>query len=270
MAEWHEITDALPQGVTALRTGAGRPLVFIAGNGGGTAFWDGLAKVLSGFELIAFDYRDAPMRDGDGNLFETAVRKAADLPGILDAIGIHKALILGHSTGAQAAIRFAAANPERVEHLIVSGGYAAPHPFISASMGLRKSILQEMGPESFMLDSLYRSIPPAKLFAQMEEQGAVVLLSFREPPDVEIESARIDQIIEGDVSALLSALTVPTTVVHARDDSVFPFALGEALAEAISGAALVPLDEGSHLAPMLAPAVYAQALETALNAKGAA
>ncbi|MEO0411451.1 MAG: alpha/beta hydrolase [Pseudomonadota bacterium] len=264
MAEWQHATGVFPAGVTVERFGSGRPLILIAGNGGGTSFWAGLSSNLKGFELFAFDYREAPARDQDGDLFETAARKAADLPAILGALGLKSAIILGHSTGAQAAIRFAAAHPERVEHLVVSGGYGAPHPFITSSMGLRKAILQELGPESFMLDSLYRAIPPAQLFAQMEDQGAEGLLSFRQAPDVEIESARIDQIIEGDVSDMLGQIAVPTTIVHARNDSVFPYALGEALAKGIKGATLVALDEGSHLAPMLAPQVYAAALEEAI------
>lgn len=265
MAEWSGVQADFPEGVTVERCGFGRPLILIAGNGGGTVFWRGLADNLVGFAFIAFDYRDAPLRAPDGSLFETAQRKAEDLPHILDALGLESAVILGHSTGAQAAIRFAAAHPQRTDHLIISGGYGAPHPFITQSMGLRKAILQELGPESFMLDSLYRAIPPAQLFAQMEEQGAEGLLSFRKAPDVEIESARIDQIIEGDVSALLTGIAVPTSVVHARNDSVFPFALGEALADAITGAELLAIGEGSHLAPMLAPTSYAHAIYKAVS-----
>ncbi|MGD1956553.1 MAG: alpha/beta fold hydrolase [Sphingomonadales bacterium] len=265
MAKWTDVNADLPEGVTVQRSGAGEPIVLIAGNGGGISFWEGRAASLDDYELIGFDYRGAPLRADDGHLFETARRKAQDLTGILDSLGLEKAIILGHSTGAQAAIRFAAAHPERIKHLIISGGYAAPHPFITESMGLRKSILQDLGPDAFMLDSLFRAIPPAHLFTQMEEQGADGILSFRQAPDVEIESARIDQIIEGDVSAFLADLSVPTSVLHARNDSVFPFALGEALAEAIEGANLIAIEEGSHLAPILAPQSYAAAARQALG-----
>lgn len=260
--EWTRVGNpALPQGLYVETYGEGTPIVFIAGNGGGTSFWYGLAPLIAkGFKLIAMDYRDAPMRDDTGGLFETAVRKANDVPKLLDALGIAKAIVLGHSTGAQAAARLAAANPERLLQLVFSGGYAAPHPFIEESMSLRKAILEQVGPDGFMLDSLFRAVPPAHLFKQLADEGADKILSFRKSPDIEIEGARIDQIRTGDVSALLPTISLPTAVLHARDDSVFPYPLGEAVAAAIPGASLSAVESGGHLGPMLAPNIYAQTL----------
>lgn len=256
--EWTALDAAiLPEGMYAETCGSGPTVVLIAGNGGATAFWYPVAKLLADHvTLVAIDYRDAPMRDEQGGLFETAVRKASDVPALLDALGLGSAIILGHSTGAQAAARAAAANPDRVSHLIFSGGYAASHPFMDESFKLRKAILQKVGPEAFMLDGLYRAVPPEKLFKQLETEGPEKMLAFRSLPDVEIESARIDQICDGDIEALLSEITVPATVLHAEDDAVFPYPLGQSVASAIKGAALIPVPSGGHLAPMLAPDVY--------------
>jgi pimeloyl-ACP methyl ester carboxylesterase len=52
---------------------------------------------------------------------------------------------------------------------------------------------------------------------------------------------------EMDVGALLSQLTVPTLVMHARDDARVPFELGRRLAASIPGARFVSLPSRNHL-----------------------
>lgn len=260
--DWTAIEGpGLPEGLYAERCGSGPVIIFVAGNGGGTAFWYPLAPLLADhFTLVAMDYRAAPQHDDKGGLFETAARKAQDVPKVLHVLGLKHAIVLGHSTGAQAAARLAASRPDCVSHLIFSGGYAAPHPYIEESMRLRQSILETLGGEAFLLDSLFRAVPPAHLFAQLETDGTEKILAFRELPDIPIESARIDAIRTGDVSALLGQINVRTSVLHARDDSVFPYPLGEAVAQQITDATLTPVESGGHLAPMLAPDVYGEAL----------
>ncbi|MEM6683111.1 MAG: alpha/beta hydrolase [Pseudomonadota bacterium] len=247
--------------MTVETCGTGQPMVLIAGNGGGTAFWSGLAGSLAvHFKLIAFDYRDAPKRDAHGALFETAERKADDIGALLDTMDIPAAIILGHSTGAQAAARFAAAAPQRVVRLVFSGGFLQAGPYVDACMQLRKSILETLGPSAFLLDGLFRAVPPEKLFHQLETDGPDALLAFREAPDPVIEAERIDAIRTGDIAAIAPTLSVPTSVVHARDDSVFPFQLGDDVAAAIPNSDFIEIEEGGHLAPMMAPDVYGQAI----------
>ena len=50
-----------------------------------------------------------------------------------------------------------------------------------------------------------------------------------------------------DVSALLPQVSVPTLVMHSRDDAAVPFDLGRRLAAAIPGARFVPLASRNHL-----------------------
>ena len=44
----------------------------------------------------------------------------------------------------------------------------------------------------------------------------------------------------------LSSITVPTLVIHGTADPMFPFAHGQALAEEIPGATLLPIDGAGH------------------------
>jgi pimeloyl-ACP methyl ester carboxylesterase len=60
-------------------------------------------------------------------------------------------------------------------------------------------------------------------------------------------SANHGLVEEGEVSrAPLSSIDVPTLVIHGTADPMFPLAHGEALAEEIPGAQLLPLDGAGH------------------------
>jgi pimeloyl-ACP methyl ester carboxylesterase len=50
-----------------------------------------------------------------------------------------------------------------------------------------------------------------------------------------------------DVTNLLTKLTVPTLVMHARDDARVPFDAGRQMAAGIPGARFVPLPSRNHL-----------------------
>jgi len=45
----------------------------------------------------------------------------------------------------------------------------------------------------------------------------------------------------------LETISIPTLVVHAKDDQINPFSFGEYTAEHIPGAQFLPLDTGGHL-----------------------
>jgi len=267
-AEWSAIDGyALPEGMYVETCGEGDPIFLIAGNGGNTSFWHHISAGLAqDYQLIAFDYRSAPPRNEKGGLFETAIRKADDLKPLLDVLGIDQAVILGHSTGAQAAALFCAVSPERVKKLIFSGGFISAGPYVTTSMILRRDILNRLGPQEFLLDGLFRAVPPAQLFRQLETEGPDGLLSFRAMPDPDIETERINAICDGDITTLAPTIKVPTSVLHARDDSVFPFQLGEIAAQTLPNAQLIPIEKGGHLAPMMAPKAYGDALLQGLKA----
>jgi pimeloyl-ACP methyl ester carboxylesterase len=61
-------------------------------------------------------------------------------------------------------------------------------------------------------------------------------------------AVRIRQAVDDiDVSQLLGRVTVPTLVMHCRDDAVQPFEEGRRMAARIPGARFVALDGRNHL-----------------------
>ncbi|GAA1059689.1 alpha/beta hydrolase [Agromyces bracchium] len=107
---------------------AGTPILAVHGITASHRAWHHVADALPGRRIVAPDLR------GRG--------RSADLPGpwslrdhaddqvrLLDALGIERAFVVGHSMGAFVTVRLAAAHPDRVAGVVlVDGGLPIPHP----------------------------------------------------------------------------------------------------------------------------------------------
>jgi proline iminopeptidase len=103
------------------RTGTGHPLVLCHG---GPGFWDtfgDLAGLLGDVAAVhRWDQRGCGRSDRRGPY--TVDRALADLDVVLDHHGLARTALLGHSWGAELALRYALARPDRVTRLIYVSG----------------------------------------------------------------------------------------------------------------------------------------------------
>ena len=103
------------------RTGTGDPLVLCHG---GPGFWDtfgGLAGLLGDVAAVhRWDQRGCGRSDRRGPY--TVDRALADLDAVLDHHGLARTVLLGHSWGAELALRYSLARPDRVTRLIYVSG----------------------------------------------------------------------------------------------------------------------------------------------------
>ena len=99
------------------RKGTGKPLVLIHGYPLDHTIWNEVAPLLeSDFDIILPDLRGF----GGSDVVESQYKisdMAADIAGLMDALGIEKAAIAGHSMGGYISLAFARAYPSRVAGL---------------------------------------------------------------------------------------------------------------------------------------------------------
>jgi pimeloyl-ACP methyl ester carboxylesterase len=112
-----------PLKVHVLEAGRGEPVLFVHGGNSVAIGWlPLLAKLRSGFHLFApdrpgcgltsmFDYQGVDLR----------AHGAAFIGGVLDALGLPRASLIGNSMGGFFAMAFAIAHPERVTKLVLLG-----------------------------------------------------------------------------------------------------------------------------------------------------
>lgn len=110
-------------------TGEGPPVVCCHG---GPGLWDYLgslaALIDSRYTVVRFDQRGCGRSSGRDGPF-TIKRALADLDELRAALGFERWAVLGHSWGAELAVRYAAAYPERVSTVVYLAGVGAGDGF---------------------------------------------------------------------------------------------------------------------------------------------
>jgi pimeloyl-ACP methyl ester carboxylesterase len=236
-----------------LEAGAGRAVVLVHGAGGGAEVWrpqlDGLADVA---RLVAVDLPGHGATGGRGCLSIDAY--AEWVVGVLDAAGVERALVAGHSMGGAVALTLALGQPERLDGLALVG------------TGARLRVLPR-------LLELYRDDPPAGAalvaelsYSPLTAPGAVVgaEASLRAtPPLVTLgDFLCCDRF---DVMAKLAQLRLPTLVVVGRDDRLTPPKYAAYLGRGIAGARVVEVEAAGHFPQLEQPAAVNAALRSFLG-----
>lgn len=204
------------------------------------SFW---AAVGEGRSLVRYDGPGVGMSDRDAPpRTRTLESEVALLGAILDELGLERVALLGGSSGGNAAIAFAARFPERVDRLQLYGAYAdgasiAPPEVRDAIVAAVRS---HWGLGSRVLADIFLGDADAeerKRFAQLQQAAA----------SAETAASLLEEVYRSDVQAELERVRAPTQVVHRRGDRAIPYAQGRALAAAIPGATLIPLQGSAHL-----------------------
>lgn len=235
------------------RTGAGFPVVFITGLSGHASYWREQVPVFAkSFDVVTFDHRGVGHSD-HSRVSYTVERLAADTLGLLDALGIDKAHVVGHSTGGAIAQILGIEHPQRLASLVICASWPKADAYFRRLFALRKEILGKLGPASYVQATslfLYPSYYIAENNEKLRQCEAQNLATFSPP---EIALSRIDAILAFDRTSELGRIRTPTLVVAAQDDNVTPAYFSEQLIRAIPGAEAKFLHQGGHSFPQTMP-----------------
>lgn len=253
----------------------GAPLLLVSGLGSQLISWpDDFCALLAGrgFHVVRFDNRDAGLSTqldfaGVPDLSEVASGGEAppyrlddmadDAAGLLDALGIPAAHVVGASMGGFIAQLIALRHPSRVLSLtsIMSGPggldtvpadaeatavLVAPEPStregrVAQDMEHRRILKGSADPydEAYERSRAERAEDRAHRPAGAARQLAAILVA----------PSRLER---------LRALRVPTLVVHGVDDRLVPVANGRMVAAAVPGARLIEIEGMGHQLPQRA------------------
>ena len=108
-----------------IEAGSGEPVLLVHGGNGVGAHWIPLMTHLGGWRMIVPDRPGCGLTEGflyDG--VDMRAHGAALIEGVLDALQVEAASIIGNSMGGYFALSFALAHPSRVRKLVLAGGPA--------------------------------------------------------------------------------------------------------------------------------------------------
>lgn len=199
--------------------------------------------------FIRYDERGSGLSDWEVSdfSFESWVH---DLETVVDSIGLDQFSLLGTSQGGSVSIAYAVRHPERVKHLIIYGSYARGW----AERNSPPEELEEIRAEISLArrgwgrdNPAFRQIFTSQFIPDATPEQARAFNDLQRVSTSPENAARfITTIGNIDVLDLLPKVTVPTLVLHVRDDPRVPFELGREIAALIPNARFVPLEGKNH------------------------
>ena len=248
-------------------TGDGAPVMLISGLNGLAQPWQqvtGLLRGLGRYRLVAHDHRGMG-RSGPAPERHSVEGIAADVVALMDALGIGRAHVVGHSLGGAVAQRLAVAHPERVAGLVIYASWPGPDAYFARVMTMRRELLLAQGVEAFLRTGPIGIYPPdwiARHDAAFEAALPAAIDSF---PGIATMLARMDACLAHDLRATLARIGAPTLVLGLQDDMSTPAHCSAELAAAIPGARLAMLPYGGHNAHLVVPDQVARCLHDFLS-----
>jgi pimeloyl-ACP methyl ester carboxylesterase/DNA-binding winged helix-turn-helix (wHTH) protein len=212
--------------------------------------WRPFLQALGGaYQLVRYDERGNGLSDWtvDDISFEAFV---SDLESVVEATGLQKFPLFGMSQGCAVSIAYAVRHPERVTHLILLGGYARGRKRRGSQADAEQAdaLLTLMrfgwGQENPAFRQVYTSLfIPGGSAEQMQWMNELQRRTTSPENAVRIRQAMNDIQVED----LLARVTVPTLVLHRREDAVAPFEEGRRIAAGIRGSRFVALEGRNHV-----------------------
>jgi class 3 adenylate cyclase len=204
--------------------------------------WADFFSRLAAFSrLILFDKRGTGLSDrvaGVANLED----RMDDVRAVMDGSGSERSALFGVSEGGPMSLLFAATYPQRVQALALYGAYAH-HPLLTSKDYLQEQIElidRRWGTGDFFLGRFLPTMTVdetlSRAWARFERQSA--------SPSAATAIMKMNSEIDG--RQILSAVRVPTLVMHRIGDGAIPVEAGRHLADNIVGAKFVELPGDSH------------------------
>lgn len=232
------------------RSGAGPPLLLIMGMSGTALHWGEpfLEPLREDYDVIVYDHRGVGASTAlDGPI--TIRELAEDAAGLLDALEIDSAHVMGISMGGMIAQELALAHPERVPTLTLGCTYcggegsalAAPEDLQQLTEAMMSGDRERALRAGFEINISPERAQDEVLYARLRE------ISNRRPVAVPVIMAQMQACIAHDTQARLPSLEMPTLVLHGTADRLLPVQNGRLIASRIPDSRLEIFDGVGHL-----------------------
>lgn len=212
--------------------GDGVPLVLITGLASDLSDFAGIfAGLPQGYRVIALDNRGAGQTDKPDIPYSIQMM-ADDTAGLLDALDVKRAHILGISMGGRIAVALALRRPDLVRSLILVSTFVRPAP-----RTLRRFLVLTLMPRLALFRGSRKHPQPYYAFRRQRQASG----SF-------------------DATSRLGEIQVPTLILHGRSDASAPLRLAEEMHAGIHGSRMVTFP-GGHIFFLFRPRPFLAAIQ---------
>jgi 3-oxoadipate enol-lactonase len=232
------------------RSGSGPPLLLIMGMSGTSLSWGEpfLELLREDFDVIAYDHRGVGASTHlDGEV--TIRQMAEDAAGLLAALEIDSAHVLGISMGGMIAQELALAHPERVRTLTLGCTYCGGEGSTMAAQADIQGLAEAMmsGDRERAIKAGWEINVSPRFAADADAWSAFQEIAHRRSVAVPVVMAQMQACIAHDTNSRLPGLRMPTLVIHGTVDKLLPEPNGRLIASLIPDSQLEILDGVGHM-----------------------
>ncbi len=234
--------------------GSGEPLVFIGGLGADTFLWFRQTPELSKqFQVTVFDTRGSGESDKPVEPY-TIRMFADDTAGLLTALNITQANVVGASLGGLIAQEFALTYPQMVRRLILaSTGFGGPHmvqPSLFDVLPMLLTMRRSGDPAKDIQRSfeLFTSKAWCAQHTDLVKQYVDWRVAHPQPPDAYSRQKAAVKTFNGEDR--IAQIQVPVLIVHGAQDRVVPVKNAHLLKSKLPQAELIIFPDAGHAAPI--------------------
>lgn len=231
-----------------VEAGQGEPLVLIMGLGADHLAWAFQFPALAErYRTIAFDNRGAGQTDAPDHPYTTRMM-ADDTVGLMDALGVERAHVLGVSMGGMIAQEIALSYPHRVRSLQLHATLGRPDAYLRAQIEAGRVQRRTLTREDALRSAYLWLFAPATYderpeLVEMIFQGA---LGNPHPMSLTGFLRQCDAVQTHDALDRLSSIACPTLISVADQDILVPPRFSRALAARIPGATFQLIEGAGH------------------------
>ena len=233
-----------------VRRGEGEPLLLVQAMSGNHLAWGEpfLSHLQDGLDCIAYDHRGIGRSKYVSDPFSIA-DLADDAAGLLDALEIETAHVMGISMGGMVAQELALRHRDRLRTLTLGCTYCGG----PGSSLTDEGIVQQLG-EAMLSGDRDRAIRTGwevnvspGYGADHSNYAVFQEMALTYPAPVAVIMLQMKAIAAHDTSDRLPGLDVPTLVLHGSEDQMLDAATGRLIAKLIPGARLEVLEGAAHM-----------------------
>ena len=243
-----------------LEAGKGEPMIMLHGWLCWGAYWKKIIPLVSNRyrvyapDLLGHGISDKPL---DKTVSYGTDAQAERIIAFMNALGIQKAILVGHSMGGEIAAKVALAEPERVKGLVLvcAAGMEETPKLLPGYVKFFRGVHLEGMAADMMDEGMIRRHVPSLMFYKenpMPDEFVrdVVMTNLKDKTDRKA-MARVTRegLFQNFLDKRCAEIKAPTLVISAKYDIVVPPAMGERYSSLIPGSKYVCIDRAAHMVP---------------------
>jgi 3-oxoadipate enol-lactonase len=234
--------------------GDGPPIVFVHGLGGTSNVWHAQRVTLSRyFRVVALDLPGSGRSDKSRKAYSID-GWADDVAGLMDQLGLHDAVVVGHSMGTVIVQKFAAKYPQKAKAIVLAGALVELGPPGKEAFTKRAETVESQGMIGVADQVMLGALSPGTRERSPALAGLVREMLLSNCPTCYAGHCRA--LIAGSAKADQPRIACPTLLVVGDQDPVTPLALQRQIAAAIANSKIRIVPNTAHLTMLETPEAF--------------